>query len=178
VVEALTGVLFAVVVIRVGFVWELLPALAFTAAMIAVTLIDYDSMIIPDVITLPGIAVGVLASFLTPVTLVDSLIGAVGGFALMFGTAWGYEKVTGREGLGGGDIKLAAMFGAFLGWQGMLLTVFAASFVGSVIGIGLMLRKKGTGRTALPYGVFLAPAAVIVLLWGEDIIRAYLLLYP
>ena len=99
--------------------------------MLVVTLIDYDEQIIPDSITLPGTVLGVASSFLTPVTLIDSLAGGALGFLLFLGIAWGYRRLTGVDGMGGGDIKLAAMLGTFLGWQGLLLTVFLASLGGT-----------------------------------------------
>ena len=116
---------------------------------------------------------GVAASFLTPLTLVESLAGAALGFLFLWAIAWGYRKATGVEGMGGGDIKLAAMLGAFLGWKGLLLTVFLASAVGSVVGLSLMAARRGGRRTALPFGTFLAPVAVLVYLWGPAWIRWY-----
>lgn len=142
--------------------------------MIVVTLIDWDHRIIPDVITLPGIALGVLASFLTAVTLLEALIGAALGYALLWGLGRGYHRLTGIEGMGGGDVKLAAMLGAFLGWRGLLITIFLASLSGSLAGLAIMARGRGDRRTALPFGTFLAPVAVLVYVWGADLLRWYL----
>jgi leader peptidase (prepilin peptidase)/N-methyltransferase len=141
--------------------------------MIVVTLIDYDARIIPDSITLPGVAVGILASLVTPVTFLDALIGAALGFFLLLAIAWGYEKVTGVEGMGGGDIKLAALLGAFLGWQGLVVTIFLASLGGTLVGGLLMVVGRGGRKTALPFGTFLAPVAVIVYIWGSEILSWY-----
>jgi leader peptidase (prepilin peptidase)/N-methyltransferase len=141
--------------------------------MIAVTLIDFDARIIPDAITLPGITLGILAALLTPVTVPSALIGAALGFALLWGLGWGYRKATGVDGMGGGDVKLAAMLGAFLGWPGLILTVFGASLLGTVTGVAMMARGKGGRRTALPFGTFLAPVGLGVYVWGPELIRWY-----
>lgn len=173
-VELLTAGVFVFLVWWYGTSWELLPALYFSAAMILVTVVDFDARIVPDAITLPGIGLGVLASFLTPVSLLGSISGAAVGFLLFLGIAWGYKKLTGTDGMGGGDIKLAAFLGAFLGWQGLLLTVFLASLAGTVVGLALMISGRGGRRTALPFGTFLAPAAWFAYVWGGDAVRWYI----
>lgn len=173
-VEAIAALIFLGMAWRYGASWTLPPALFFASAMIVVTLIDWDHRIIPDVITLPGIALGILASFLTPVTLVEAFAGAALGYALLWGLGRGYHKLTGVEGMGGGDVKLAAMLGAFLGWQGLLITIFLASLSGSIAGLALVARGRGGRRTALPFGTFLAPVAVLVYVWGADLLRWYL----
>lgn len=173
-VEALTAALFVLVTWRIGLGWDLLPALFFTASMVLITFVDLDAYIIPDAVTLPGIPLGILASLVTPVTWVDSLIGAVVGFLFLFGVGWGYRRVTGVDGMGGGDVKLAAMLGAFLGWQGLVLNVFLAAGLGSVVGLTLMAVRRGGRRTALPFGTFLAPAGLVVYLWGADLLRWWL----
>ena len=174
VVEALTAGVFVFLIWWYGMGWELLPALVFSATMIVVTIIDFDARIIPDAITLPGVGLGILSSFITPVTLVDSVVGAVSGFLLLLGIAWGYKRLTGADGMGGGDIKLAALLGAFLGWQGFLLTVFLASLTGTVVGLILMITGRGGRKTALPFGSFLAPAAWITYVWGGDVVGWYI----
>ncbi len=174
VVEAVTAAVFLGLGWRYGLRWELLPALYFAAAMIAVTLIDFDARIIPDAITLPGIPLGILAALVTPVTVPSAVIGAALGFALLWGLGWAYRRATGIDGMGGGDVKLAAMLGAFLGWPGLILTVFGASFLGTVTGVAMMARGRGGRRTALPFGTFLAPVGLLVYVWGPQIIHWYL----
>lgn len=174
VIEGLTALLFALLAARYGFTWELLPALWFGAVMLVVTLIDYDERIIPDVITLPGVVLGIAASFLTPVGLLDAILGAVAGYVSLFGVGWVYRRATGVDGMGGGDVKFAAMLGAFLGVAGLLLTILLASLVGSLTGISLMLFRRGGRRTALPFGSFLAPAGLAAYVWGDVLIRWYL----
>ncbi|MFO7577694.1 MAG: A24 family peptidase, partial [Pelovirga sp.] len=104
----------------------------------------------------------------------DSLFGILLGGGSLLLVAWGYEKLTGREGMGGGDIKLLAMFGAFLGWQAVLPVIFFASLVGTLVGVPLMLWQKGDTRLAIPFGPFLALAALIYLFWGPQIMAWYL----
>jgi leader peptidase (prepilin peptidase)/N-methyltransferase len=99
--------------------------------MVFVTLVDFDARIIPDAVTIPGALLGLLASLLTPLAFRDALLGSVGGFLLLWGIGWGYHRLTGVEGMGGGDIKLAALLGAFLGWSG-LLSPCSTSWQGAV----------------------------------------------
>ena len=146
---------------------------AFLLAMVAVAFIDAEHGIIPDRITLPGLVVGAAAAPLLGLTLRDALVGAAcgGGFFLLLAVA--YRRVRRREGLGGGDVKLGAMMGAFLGWQGVLLTIFLGSFLGTIVALGLLGSGRATRTTALPYGTFLAPAAGVALLLGPAIVRWY-----
>jgi leader peptidase (prepilin peptidase) / N-methyltransferase len=173
-VEALAAVLTVVIVWQFGFTITTVAYLFFTLALLAITLIDLEHRIIPDAITLPGTVIGLLLVNWTHVTWVEALIGASLGFALLFFVGLVYEKVTGVEGMGGGDVKMAAMMGAFLGWKGIFLTIFFGSFLGSIAGIITMARGRGGRRTALPFGTFLAPAAVFVLFLGEVVIDWYL----
>jgi leader peptidase (prepilin peptidase)/N-methyltransferase len=173
-VEGLCAGIFAFLAAHYGLRPELGPALVFAWAMVFVTLVDLDARIIPDAITLPGIVLGLLASVITPLALRDAVIGAALGFFLLWGIAWVYHRLTGVEGMGGGDIKFAAMLGAFLGWSGLLLTLFLASVAGTVVGVGLMMRGRGGRRTALPFGTLLAPAGLVVYVYGPHLLRWYL----
>lgn len=174
VVEALTAALFALAGSTVSAPVALAVALAFVAAMVAVTFIDLDHRIIPDAITLPGMVAGLLLAFtgagLNPR---DALLGLVLGGGGLFAVAAGYRAATGREGLGGGDIKLLGMVGAFLGPGGAFLTIFLGSVTGTLFACAYMLRT-GAGRTAeLPFGTFLAPAAVFAMLYGARLMASY-----
>src|SRR6185369_3998299 len=111
---------------------------------------------------------GLFLAWIGPMAFRDALFGAAAGLYLMWAIAWAYERVTGIEGMGGGDIKFAALLGAFLGWQGLLLTLFLASLGGALAGGLLMLCKKGRGKTALPFGSFLAPAGLVVYVFGSE----------
>ncbi len=153
-------------------------AAAVTAAVLFILLvvffIDLDHQLILDVMTLPGIALGLLGCRLLGTTRADALIGAIGGFASLWLLREGYRKLRGVEGLGFGDVKLAAMLGAWLGWQGVMLTFLVGSFLGTIIGLTLVVTKRADGRTALPYGVFLSPAAMAVTLWGHEAWQWYI----
>jgi leader peptidase (prepilin peptidase)/N-methyltransferase len=142
---------------------------AFLLSMLAITLIDLDHRIIPDAISLPGAAVGILLCPWLGVGRWEGILGAVGGAGSLLAVALLYRRVRGIEGMGMGDVKLAGMMGAFLGWRGILLTLILGSLLGSVLGIALLAARKAHGRTELPYGTFLAPAAGLVLLAGPQI---------
>ncbi|MFQ5586666.1 MAG: prepilin peptidase, partial [Thermodesulfobacteriota bacterium] len=147
----------------------------FVSALIVITFIDIDYQIIPDVISLPGIGAGFLASLILIVPgIVASLVGILLGGGLLFLVASCYYLLTGKEGMGGGDIKLLAMIGAFLGWRGVIVTVFAGAFIGAVLGTLLMVMKGRDSRYAIPFGPFLSLGAVIYLFVGETLIDLYM----
>jgi len=174
-IEALTGLLFALVLYNFSFSTATPVYWMFVAALIVITFIDLDHQIIPDVISLPGIIVGFICSFFIPwLSWLDSLLGIVIGGGILLTIAWIYEKVAKREGMGGGDIKLLGMLGAFLGWKAVLPIIFIASLIGSLIGIPLMLLQKRDTKLAIPFGPFLAFAATVYLFWGHDLIYWYL----
>ncbi|MBD1399416.1 prepilin peptidase [Pelovirga terrestris] len=174
-VEALTGLLFVLTFYYFGFSSATVVYMVFVAALVVITFIDLDHQIIPDVISLPGILVGFASSFFIPwLTWYDSIFGILLGGGSLLAVAWIYEKLTGREGMGGGDIKLLAMFGAFLGWQAVFPVIFLASLAGTLVGVPLMLVQKGDTRLAIPFGPFLAVAAIVYLFWGQMLIGWYL----
>lgn len=172
-VEVLGGIVTWLLYRHFGLNLTMAAYLWFCLALLAVTLIDLEHRIIPDVITLPGTVLGLILVNWTDVTWIESLTGAALGFGALLGVGVAYEKATGVEGMGGGDVKLAAMMGAFLGWQGVVLAIFVGAFLGSVVGVAAMARGTGHRRTALPFGTFLAPAAVIVLFTGPALLRWY-----
>jgi leader peptidase (prepilin peptidase)/N-methyltransferase len=141
--------------------------------LIALFWIDLGFQLLPDVLTFPGTLLGVAAALLMPGGAHRALLGVVVGSGALWFVAWAYFRVRKIEGMGGGDIKLAAMFGAVLGWQGTLLTLFLAALIGSLWGLFLIVRRAGGGQTALPFGTLLAPAAMAAFLWGETWIRGY-----
>ena len=146
----------------------------FIATLIVVTFIDLDHRIIPDVITLPGIPIFFLLAFAIPtINWIESIIGILIGGGSLFGVAWLYHFITGREGMGGGDIKLLAMMGAVIGWTGILFTIFAASAIGTVIGLLTMIKSSKGMRLAIPFGPFLAIGGIIYLFFGNAIIHWY-----
>jgi leader peptidase (prepilin peptidase)/N-methyltransferase len=147
----------------------------FVAALIVITVIDFYHQIIPDVISLPGIAVGLGASLIIPqITFLNSLVGILLGGGSLFLVATLYQWLFKREGMGGGDVKLLAMIGAFLGWKAVILTILLGSLIGSIMGIIIMVLKGKDFKYAIPFGPFLSLGAVISLFYGESIIRWYL----
>ena len=168
--EAGTALLFGIAYMVFGLTSDLLVGLALLAALVAITGIDLQRQLIPDVITLPGIIVGFLASLATDrISWLDSLLGIAVGGGVFF-----VIIVASGGGMGGGDMKLGAMLGAFLGWQLVLLATFIAVVVGGGLAIGLMAAKLRGRKDAIPFGPFLAAGGAIGLLWGERILRWYL----
>jgi leader peptidase (prepilin peptidase)/N-methyltransferase len=170
IVELVTGLLFVLAGWERGLGSDLVPALVLLAALVAITAIDLDRQLIPDVISLPGIAVGLLLSTITgrPWWL-DSLVGVLGGGGIFF-----LIIVASRGGMGGGDMKLGAMLGAFLGWKLVLVAILLAVLAGGAVGIGLLaLRRKGR-KDAVPFGPFLALGGVVSLFWGGPLLEWYL----
>ncbi len=178
IIELVTGFMFLWLFSKFGFSWQLLGALIFCSMLLIISVIDLHHRIIPDELSLPGIVLGVGFAFLTgePPWL-DSILGLCLGGGVFFAVAWGYEKLTGREGLGGGDIKLLAMIGAWLGGPSILMVVILSSLVGTVVGLGVMLFQKKGLKTAIPFGPFLAGAALVYFQWG-DTLRAFIFFRP
>jgi leader peptidase (prepilin peptidase)/N-methyltransferase len=176
-VELLTALIAVALVWQFGLTLTTLGYFVFAAALIVITFIDFDHQIIPDAISLPGILVGLVFSLLSPLPTLNiwtSLIGAFVGGGFLLAIALGYQFVTGREGMGGGDVKLLAMIGAFLGWRAIPFTIFFASCVGSIIGVGAMIRRQADSQLALPFGPFLSFGALGYLFFGEQLIAWYL----
>lgn len=155
----------------------LVPAYPFVAlwgfVLVALVWIDLDVQLLPDVLTFPGLVFAIVAALLGP-GVRHAMLGMLVGAGLLWLVAELYFRVRKIEGMGFGDVKLAAMFGALLGPVLALATIFLAAFAGSIVGAILMARGRGGMKTALPFGVFLAPAAMIVWLWGDGWVAAYL----
>jgi leader peptidase (prepilin peptidase)/N-methyltransferase len=175
VVEGLTCGLFGAAVYKFGLSIDLAAALVLVSALVAITYIDLDHRIIPNEISFPGIPIGfAFGSFRASVGPVDAAAGILLGGLGLFLVATLYERIRGREGMGMGDVKLLAMVGAFLGWKGVVVTVLIASLVGSVVGLGEMIRSRGTLQLAIPFGPFLALGAMAYLYSGEEMLAWYL----
>jgi len=174
-VEAITALSSFFLFITFGVSLSFFYYFSFVAALIAITVIDLYHQIIPDVISLPGIGIGLLGSLIIPrITFFESLIGIISGGGSLFLVATIYKWLFKRDGMGGGDVKLLAMIGAFLGWKAVILTILLSSFIGSIIGITVMLIKGKDFKYAIPFGPFLSLGAVISLFWGENLISWYL----
>jgi leader peptidase (prepilin peptidase)/N-methyltransferase len=174
-VEGITALGSLILFVKFGPSLTFLIYFSFVAALIVITVIDLYHQIIPDVISLPGIGVGLLASLVLPqFTFFDSLIGFLVGGGSLFLVATLYQWLFKREGMGGGDVKLLAMIGAFLGWKAVILTILLGSLVGSITGIIVMVSKGKDFKYAIPFGPFLSLGAVIALFYQNEIISWYL----
>lgn len=175
IVELLTAALAVILLLRYGASWPLVVYSVFLGGLVVVSFVDLEAGIVPDRISLPGIALGVTVSLSNrffgradfPGPL-DSLLGVLLGGGLLLAVAWAYGRVTGREGLGMGDVKLLAMIGAFLGWASVPVALFVGALAGSAWGIGLMLVKGVDSKHAVPFAPFLCAGALCALLWGPD----------
>ncbi len=177
-VELLNATLYVLVFYRFGFAWYTVIFALLCSALIAITFIDLDFQIIPDVITLPGIVIGLVAGSLlmpdpfirhSPLGFTSSIIGLVAGGGIFYAIA-----VISKGGMGGGDIKMMAMVGALMGWKSVLLTVFLGSLTGSVFGIFLMISQKKGRKTKVPFGPFLAFGTLATMFFGQEILTWYL----
>ncbi len=174
-VEALTAACFFLSQRRFETLADILVAGAFCAAMIVLAMIDLEHYLLPDAITKPGIVAGLILQFqVSWSTPRDAVLGVLLGAGVLAALTWGWYWWKGVHGMGFGDIKMLAMVGAFLGWQGVIVTLLLGSLAGSLVGVGQMLRGRMGLKSKLPFGVFLAAAAVVTLLFGRELVAAYL----
>lgn len=172
-VELLTGVLFA------AHAWFFEPGvllgarLVLCAILIALFFIDLEHQLLPDALTLPGVAVGIIASAFGAPGVFSSLLGAALGAAILLLIRWLWKRATGVDGMGLGDVKMLAMIGAFLGWQQVWLVLFAASLAGAITGIAIAAARRGSMKSKLPFGTFLAVATLFASLWGGRLVAWY-----
>jgi leader peptidase (prepilin peptidase)/N-methyltransferase len=177
-VEALTALMSLLLFWKFGFSLKYLFAFVFTCSLIVITFIDFDHQIIPDVITLPGIPLfSLMAIFFMGVPWLQVVLGVLIGGGCLYVVAVVYELITKREGMGGGDIKLLAMLGGFLGWESLIFIVFVSSFLGALVGISMMIVKGKDMKYAVPFGPFLSIAAVAYLFVGQQVMMLFLLQY-
>jgi leader peptidase (prepilin peptidase)/N-methyltransferase len=173
-VELLCALLYVFLYHQFGFSVQSLVFTLLVTALLIVSCIDLEHKIVPDAISLPGILIGLFASlFLTPVGGLNAMAGVGLGGGLFFLVA-----VLSRGGMGGGDIKLIAMIGAFLGWQAVLIKIFLGAFCGALVGLSLMLLKKKGRKDPLPFGPFLAMGALLAMVWEQDLLHWYTHLSP
>jgi leader peptidase (prepilin peptidase)/N-methyltransferase len=183
-VELATGAAFAAVAWHFGFGPQAGLGLVFTAYLIALTGIDVDRQLLPDVLTLPLLWIGLLASLwpgadssvAPPVGPVDSIAGAAAGYVFLWLVFQLFRLITGKEGMGYGDFKLFGAIGAWLGWQMLPLVLLLSAVVGAVVGVLLIaLRRHGRG-VPIPFGPYLAGAGWVAMLWGPQIVERYLVI--
>ncbi len=173
VVELITAGVFIWHYLVFGWTPLLAVRLLFGASLVALFAIDLEHHLLPDAITLPGIIAGLAASLFLPPGIADALIGMLVGGGVLWLIGEAYFRYSGEEGLGGGDVKMLGMIGAFLGWKLVLLTMMLSSVAGSVIGIAVIAWHRGGLKRALPFGTFLALAALAASLYGERIVTWY-----
>ena len=174
-VEAATGLLSLLVVLHFGPTPQAGAALVLTWGLVALTVIDLDHQLLPDEITLPLVWLGLLLNLDGLFTdLQSAVIGAAAGYLVLWLVFQVFRLLTGREGMGYGDFKLLAVFGAFLGWQMLPLVILLSSLVGALVGIGMVVLRGRDRQVPIPFGPYLAAAGFIALLWGDPITRAYL----
>ena len=191
-VEALTALLFALVLLQTGLTAGLLPDLVFTAALVALVFIDAEHMILPDAITLPGVGFALVARALVPnlygvaflctpagcppawaLSLANAVLGAVAAGGFLWGVGWLWERLRDEEAMGLGDVKMMLMVGAYLGWPLALLTIFLGVLSGSVVGLALIATGRSHLKSRLPFGVYLGVAAYVSLLYGRPLVEWY-----
>jgi leader peptidase (prepilin peptidase)/N-methyltransferase len=177
IVELITGAVFLAGYRLYGLTPLLAARLLFACAMIVLFAIDLRHRILPNVITVPGILVGIAFSLFLPPGVRSSIIGLAVGGGVLYLVGEGYYRLRGVEGMGMGDVKMLAMIGAFLGWPLMLLTLVLASFAGSVIGVGMIVSRRGDMKAALPFGTFLAVGALTAAVAGDPLVNWYLGFY-
>jgi len=175
IIELLTGLLSVLVVWRFGISAAAAGALLLTWALIALSAIDFDTQYLPDSITLPflwlGLAFNVAGIYTTTQA---SVLGAIVGYLALWSVYHLFRLVTGKEGMGYGDFKLLALFGAWLGWSAVPLIVFLSAFVGAIVGIALITLRGHDRNIPIPFGPYLAVAGWIALMWGEQLLDAYI----
>ena len=195
-IEALSGVLSAAVAWKFGFGWPALEALIFTWFLIALTFIDVDHQLLPDDLTLPLLWLGLALSLTVPLVVGSSLsagaawggapipqdprsaiIGAMAGYLSLWSVYHLFKLLTGQEGMGYGDFKLFAAFGAWLGWKMLFPIILIAAAVGAVVGLTLIMAYGRDRRSHIPFGPFLAAAGWLMLMFGRELVTSYLNLY-
>lgn len=175
-VEALTAILSGVVAWQLGYGMAAAVVIIITWTLIALTFIDIDKMLLPDQLTLPLLWLALVFS-LTDSAFVNpaqAIVGAAAGYLSLWSVYWLFKLLTGKEGMGYGDFKLLAVFGALLGWQQLPLIILLSSCVGAVVGIVLLSVQGKDKATPIPFGPYIAAAGWIAMLWGEQLTNAYL----
>lgn len=175
IVELITGLLVATLAWHFGPSWQFAYACILTFVLIALTGIDLDEMLLPDQLTLPLLWLGLLLNlnhtFASPS---DAIIGAVAGYLSLWSIFWLFKLLTGKEGMGYGDFKLLAVFGAWLGWQMLPLVILLSSLVGAVVGLAMIVTKRNQLSNPIPFGPYIAAAGWIALIFGNPIVDWYL----
>ncbi len=174
-VELLTAIFSVLVACYFGFSLQTLFALFLTWALIALTLIDFDHQLLPDIITLPLLWLGLFASLFDVFTdSQSSIIGAIAGYLSLWSVYMAFKLLTGKEGMGFGDFKLLAVFGAWFGWKLLPVIILLSSVIGALVGICLIVLFKRGREVPIPFGPYLAGAGLVALFYGEQLMGWYL----
>ncbi len=177
-VELLTAVIFASITFKIGVSWLLLEYLIFAFGLVVVSVIDLDHMLLPDIFTLSGIVIGLVGAWLNPErSFLPSFYGVLMGGGFLWAVAYIYFALRKEEGMGGGDIKLLAWIGAILGWTAIPFVILCSSLLGTFIGIGSAIKNKKGLKSSIPFGPYLALAALIYILGGDQLGQWYLSLF-
>jgi len=182
IVELATALLSTAVVWKFGFHWQSVAALFLTWALVALTVIDFDHQILPDVITIPLLWLGLLASLVwqpglippIPTDPISAILGAAAGYLSLWSVYWAFKLLTGKEGMGYGDFKLFGALGAWMGWQMLPLILLLSAFTGALVGITLIVARGRDRNIPIPFGPYLAAAGWIAMMWGPQIVGGYL----
>lgn len=174
-IEILSAVMTVVIGLAYGLTLHTLVFCLFGWSLLTLTMIDYDTQLLPDNITLPLLWAGLIVnSFGLMVTLEQALWGAIAGYLSLWSVYWIFKLVTGKEGMGYGDFKLLAALGAWLGWMKLPLIILLSSLVGTIVALILIVMKRQERSNPIPFGPYLAIAGFIALVWGDKLIDAYL----
>jgi len=175
IVEFLTGLIYLIICLIYGLSIQSLIYIILSSALIIIAFIDLNEQIVPDVISLPGIVIGFIISFFVPyISFINSALGVLVGGGIILIIALGGSAIFKKEAMGGGDVKLAAMIGAFLGWRYIIISLFLGFFLGALTGIILIMAKIKSREDVVPFGPFIVLGSFITLLWGEQIISWYI----
>jgi leader peptidase (prepilin peptidase)/N-methyltransferase len=174
-VEAANGLLWLAIAVLNGPRLRTLVEMLFVTALVVLVIVDLEHQLLPDAVTLPGTALAFLASFLpgSPVPPLESALAGLFGYVAFAFLAWAWRRFRGLEALGEGDWKMAAMLGALLGSERLMMVLLVASTVGAAVGVGTILLGRGGWQSKLPFGTFLGLAALVVLYAGESLLAAY-----
>jgi leader peptidase (prepilin peptidase) / N-methyltransferase len=176
-VEALTGALFPLHLVVFGWEPILIPRLVFASAMIALFAIDLEHKLLPNAITLPGIVAGLVSNVVLPPGIVDAALGVVVGYGSLWLVAVSWEFFSKKEAMGGGDLKMLGMVGAFLGWQGVVVAFMVGFIVGGLFSGCLLAARKVQLASQIPFGTFLAIGAMVASFWGPHLLDWYVSFY-
>ncbi len=178
IIETVCGIFTVLIANQYSFSWLTLTILILTWSLIVLTMIDFDHQLLPDDITLPMLWLGLIVNYFELiVTLEEAVLGAIGGYMILWSVSCIFKLITGKEGMGQGDFKLLAALGAWMGWLALPLIILLSSLISALIGIGLIIIKGRDKNTPIPFGPFLAAAGFVSLLWNDELTQIYTVIF-